>query len=502
MHSNAVTAEHLDLAAILDESPQSDPTRRIYANRNLDLSRVDVIGFDMDYTLAPYHQHAMDELSIRMTVDKLIKNRGYPEELRTVVLDHAFIIRGLMIDKETGNIFKMDAHRHVGRCYHGYRQLSEDVRMQEYGTRPIKLASGRYHWVDTLFALPEATLLAGIIEHFEGAGRTLPWSYRQLFDDVRQSIDEAHADNSLKAEILAHLDRYIVKDPDLAPTLHKLRSAGKRLFLLTNSEMYYTEAVMGHLLGGEMPFYRTWQDYFDLIVVSAAKPRFFTDESPFLEIDSTGKTIGEAASLKRGAVYSGGNIRQLEETLDVPGGRILYVGDHMYSDIVRSRKASIWRTALVVQEMEDNIRQTHVHAEDLKRIHDLAEAARRLDDGINYHLTLLKSLGRMQQLLGRLTGPESRVIDRARESARVELEAKRGLQRRVLAELETLEADVDRRFNPYWGRIFREGNERSQLGAQVQGYACIYTSRVSNFLAYSPNQVFRAPREVMPHERV
>ena len=42
----------------------------------------------------------------------------------------------------------------------------------------------------------------------------------------------------------------------------------------------------------------------------------------------------------------------------------------------------------------------------------------------------------------------------------------------------------------------------SQLGAQVQHYACIYTSKVSNMLAYSPNQVFRAPREKMPHERV
>ncbi len=71
-----------------------------------------------------------------------------------------------------------------------------------------------------------------------------------------------------------------------------------------------------------------------------------------------------------------------------------------------------------------------------------------------------------------------------------------------MAELEQLEKLVDSRFNPYWGRLFQESNERSQFGAQVVGYADVYTSRVSNLLAYSPGQIFRAPREVMPHERM
>ena len=56
-------------------------------------------------------------------------------------------------------------------------------------------------------------------------------------------------------------------------------------------------------------------------------------------------------------------------------------------------------------------------------------------------------------------------------------------------------------FNPYWGRLFREENERSLFGGQVGDYADVYTSRVSNFLGYSPVQYFRSPREVMPHER-
>jgi 5'-nucleotidase len=494
-------AHSLNLSAILEEAPQSASTHRVYANQNVDMSKIEVVGFDMDYTLAAYHQSAMDELSLEATIDKLIKNCGYPDEIRDVKLDAAFIIRGLVMDKDTGNIFKMDAHRHVGRCYHGYQKVSDEVRTKEYGTRPVRVASDRFHWVDTLFSLPEATLMAGLIEHYEGADRELPWSYRALFDDIRACIDEAHADNTLKKEILANLPNFILKDPDLAPTLHKLRSAGKRLFLLTNSEPYYTEGVMRYLLDGEMPFYRTWQDYFDLVVVSARKPRFFNKNAPFVELDADGEPRREVKHLKRGVMYTGGNSRDLEDTLKVTGNGILYVGDHMYSDIVRSKKMGVWRTALVVQEMERDIRVSQENPKTLGRLQDLEEGARRLDDSINYHLTLLKSLSRMQQLMGRLTTPESRVIESASESARSEVDRNREVQARLLDELATLQAKVDAEFNPYWGQLFREGNDRSQFGAQVQSYAGIYTSRVSNFLAYSPNQVFRAPRELMPHER-
>ena len=257
---------------------------------------------------------------------------------------------------------------------------------------------------------------------------------------------------------------------------------------------------MSYLLDGEMPFYRTWRDYFDFIGVLAKKPAFFTQDRPFIELGHAGEELGEAEDLKRGCIFQGGNSRTLEEALGVTGNHILYVGDHMYSDIVRSRKSNVWRTALVVQEMEEYIRLAHEHSDAIARIHELEQAARATDDAVNYNLTLLKSLTRMQQMLGRLTGPESHVLDRASETAKAEVEQNRELHARVLKELETLECDLDAHFNPYWGRLFRESNERSQFGAQVQSYAGIYTSRVSNFLAYSPNQAFRRPRTVMPHE--
>ena len=61
--------------------------------------------------------------------------------------------------------------------------------------------------------------------------------------------------------------------------------------------------------------------------------------------------------------------------------------------------------------------------------------------------------------------------------------------------------EIDDSFNPYWGPLFREGYEVSKFGEQVEAYACVYTSRVSNFRFYSPMQYFRGPRDRMPHER-
>ena len=59
--------------------------------------------------------------------------------------------------------------------------------------------------------------------------------------------------------------------------------------------------------------------------------------------------------------------------------------------------------------------------------------------------------------------------------------------------------DMEEGFNGWWGLLFKEGNENNRFGEQVEQYACLYTSRVSNFLFVSPNRYFRAPHGTMPH---
>lgn len=495
-----VGAYKLDLSAILENPPLRDPTRHIYTNRNLDMAKIEAIGFDMDYTLAQYHQSAMNELSIRKTIEKLIENYQYPREIEEAKLDHDFIIRGLVVDKQSGHIFKPDQYRRVGRCYHGYQPVSEEVRRRLYGNKPITINSDRFARVDTLFSLPETTLLAGIVEHYQGLQRPLPYPIDQIFTHIRQSIDLAHRDNSLKAEILSNLKQYLIPSPELGLALHKLRSAGKKLFLLTNSEDYYTQAVMSFLLNDALSFLPTWQDYFDVVIVSGNKPSFFTNHHPFVHLDPKHGPREESVRLKPQEIYANGNLQDLERMMNLTGDAILYIGDHMYSDIVRSKRSAWWHTALVIQELNDYLRLTHEQLPTLQRIHDLDRETCQLNDESNYQQTLTRSLEKIQPLLVGLEPSEAALIEQKRKLAMREAQEKKARLADRLSEMEALEHEVEVRFNPYWGRIFRERHEPSLFGAQVQSYADIYTSQVDNFLFYSPDQHFRAPRDRMPHE--
>ncbi len=206
------------------------------------MADIDLVGFDMDYTLALYNQRNLEELSIQCTLTKMIEKRGYSEELRGLTYDPKFAVRGLVVDRQLGNVFKMDRFGYVGRVYHGKTLLGKDDRHRLYRTQRIRVSHPRYALIDTLFALPEAVLFATIIEHLESKSGPVP--FNTLWQDIRDCIDEAHRDETMKRVIKAHPAAYIERDPELAATLHKLRSSGKRLFLLTNSAWDYTDVVM------------------------------------------------------------------------------------------------------------------------------------------------------------------------------------------------------------------------------------------------------------------
>ena len=92
---------------------------RVFCNRNLRMDTIEMIGFDMDYTLALYNQRNLENLSIRCTLDKMIEKRGYPQEIKQLDYDYTFGLRGIVVDRQEGNIFKMDRYGHIGRVFHG-----------------------------------------------------------------------------------------------------------------------------------------------------------------------------------------------------------------------------------------------------------------------------------------------------------------------------------------------------------------------------------------------
>jgi HAD superfamily 5'-nucleotidase-like hydrolase len=498
------------LGALLGEtSTEIDVARknRVFCNRNLRMDTIEMIGFDMDYTLALYHQDRLEQLSIELTLQKLVDKHGYPADIRALDYNPRWAIRGLVVDKKNGNVFKMDRHAYVGRCYHGFRELSHDERKATYRNDKINLSSDRYEWIDTLFALPEAVMYTTLVDWSDRTTAVVGTSveYDKLFTDIRTAIDEAHRDDTLKSVIKADLPAFIVKDPLLGETLHKFRSSGKKLFLLTNSLYDYTSIVMSYLLDGERKAYPSWRNYFDIVLVGAGKPAFFNELRPFVHIDATsGQPLsnGNGESIKhlsRDKVYQAGNVVAFEQLTGVKGEQVLYIGDHIYGDILRLRKQHMWRTAMVLQELEREISVSDRLEAQIKDLDLLDRRHRNLESEIDYQSLRLKKIQRLVDDPTTLPALRARLEDQ-RKLTRESLDALRERARLMDAEVDSLEARVDRAYNPHWGSCLREGNENSRFGEQVNDYADLYTSRVSNFGPYSPLRYFRAPRRQMPHE--
>jgi HAD superfamily 5'-nucleotidase-like hydrolase len=482
--------------------------RRIFTNRDLNFDTISIIGFDMDYTLAIYRQEEIEAMSLSTTTDKLLA-RGYPEELKSIPMDPRFAIRGLTVDRQLGNVIKMDRHGYVGRAYHGLRKLERPERKAVYRDQRLGKERERFAVVDTLFALPEVNLFAAVVDLIDRlpqafAGASGPPSYAEAWLDVRECIDLAHRDGSIKDHVRDNPGRFIEKDPDLARTLHQLRSAGKKLFVLTNSLFDYTEVVMRYLLDDALDSYPDWTAYFDWVVVGASKPDFFTEAAPFQEVDRAGAPLGgRKQQVQRGKFYNGGNQLGLQESLGGFPDEVLYVGDHIYGDIVRSKKSSGWRTALVVQELEHELEVRHEWEMTLREIGSLHGLRARLAEEIGAHRYLARTLARLEPdalvATGVTLAEATRVLDATRTDLRKRLDWLRNYEQETRDTLDRRGRDVDSAFNPYWGSIFAERHDTSRFGAQVESFACIYTSRVSNLLFASPAKYFISPHGSLPH---
>lgn len=492
------------MSAVLSHNPRSGSSQ-IFTNRTLNLDRIRYIGFDMDYTLAAYRRGGIEDLAHRAAVRKLL-DKGYPPTLGGRLPDASFAMRGLMVDKMRGNIVKMDRHGYVGRAFHGVKALSREQRKSEYRSQRLGREHERFVPIDTFFSLPELRLFAELVDSFSkgpnenGNEREL---FERLWNDVREAVDLSHQDDSIKGEVTRNPATYIEYDPDLPRTLHKLRSWGKKLFLLTNSDFQYTQRVLSFLLEGKDSQYPSWQRYFDYIIVSARKPSFFSETSPFTVLDEVGRPGTERVDrVTPGRLYSAGDQNRLQSSLDCQADEVLYVGDHIFADIVRSKRSSGWRTALIAPELEHDLQVREEIRVAMDEVSFLYEARSRLTEELSVFRHWQRVFARedaVEQMLQSGVADAPDLID----GIRAYLQEKNARLKKQVGETHATLLDrrgeVDRMFNPYWGSAFFERYSASRFGAQIEEYACIYTSRVRNFLAVSPSAYFHAPFEGLAH---
>mmetsp|Transcript_28616 Transcript_28616/g.39535 ORF Transcript_28616/g.39535 Transcript_28616/m.39535 type:complete len:304 (+) Transcript_28616:293-1204(+) len=245
-----------------------------------------------------------------------------------------------------------------------------------------------------------------------------------------------------------------------------------------------------------------WKQLFDIVIVSANKPEFFSNDSQSLyQVVTTDGLVRPVNAIKCGNIYSGGSAAMVEEALSISGSETLYVGDHIYTDVGMSKVKLKWRTCLILQELEKEIQALAKGTPHRKELKKMMQQKQVMADAFNQ---LRLEWQRSQNNQASSWGPEGRRL--------VDSYTSKDLQDTLASfvlEMEQLDEQIGpmleqdgRHFNKLWGYLSRAGlNDKSHLTRQIEKYADVYTSRVSNFVRYTPYMYFRSPSQSLAHDR-
>lgn len=450
--------------------------QKIFVNRSLTLENIKCYGFDMDYTLAIYKSPDYEIMGFELIKDRLLAV-GYPPELMRYTYDPSFPTRGLVIDTKYGNLLKVDSNGNILVCSRGFYFLKGYDIKKYYPDKFIQRHdTERFYNLSTLFNLSETYIYSCLVDIFTRATRyenlidgfqhgDLMITFRSIFQDVRKAMDYIHDTGTLKNTTIKNLEKYVEKNPNLPNLLSRIKEVAK-VFLATNSDFTYTEAIMKYLLESAVKPgspNKPWRSYFDLIVVDTRKPLFFAEGTVLRQVDTdTGKLrIGiYTGDLQHGTVYSGGSSDMICDLLKVQGSNILYVGDHIFGDILKSKKRQGWKTFLVVPEL-------HKELEVWEKKRGLFEELRRLDI---FLAELHKNV----------------------DSSDPEIES-------IQYRMKVLTYRMDVAYSQM-GSLLRSGARQTLFASQLIRYADLYSTSCINLLYYPLNYLFLAPPVLMAHE--
>jgi len=453
---------------------------KVYVNRTLNLRKIRYLGFDMDHTLVRYHSQAFEELTMRLMLERLVA-AGYPKEVSNFPFNYHLAIRGLVIDKKRGNLLKVSRYGAIRQVYHGLQPMEFAEQRKIYGSTYIDLRDSNYSSIDTAFSISTAVLFMQMVQWKDDHPQAGLPSYETIAADLMNAVDSAHRDGSLKGLVRKDLEKYIIRDSQLVQGLERYRKHDKKLFVLTNSEFSYTKLLLDYAINPFLKDHKSWQDLFEFTITFAHKPRFFYEKSKYLKVNPEDGTMVNYDQKLQPGIYQGGCAATFTKDLGLDGDDILYIGDHIYGDILRLKKDSAWRTAMVLEELEEEVLK-YKTSEDLQK---------EIDDSMEEKLPLEDEIVEKQSL--RIENGLSPAQDKEIQ----ELQAKVAVMDKKIGELIRKHQAS---FNAYWGEVMRAGNEESYFAYQTERFACIYMAKLSDLMSLSPRTYFRAPRRPMAHE--
>ncbi|KAJ2777267.1 hypothetical protein H4R18_005238 [Coemansia javaensis] len=463
----------------------------IFPNTELQLSKVRTYGFDFDYTLANYSDK-LPETIYSMVRDVLVGKMLYPPALRALRYDRSFAIRGISYDRETGWLFKLDSNYNIAMdtIHYGREPLRDLEAVYSLHNGPHvapDYAKSHLYQLNDIYSVPEAALLADIIQHFTERG--IPFHPRYLAEDIRAAAESIHRGDGvgvspLHAEIMDNIGDYLNRAPELLQLLSSLRREGKRLFLLTNSGYQYVNAGLSYML--DTP---DWRDAFDVVIVAARKPSWYLSHRPFRLVPTGRSGHGGGGGgggraqpwapvdhFEDGQVYSGGNLMSFTSITGYSDRSVMYLGDHIYSDLRDPSIQRGWFTGAIVSELKHEL--AVIQAPEYRRY-------------VSYIQLIEKILKRSQQ---ETRSPDFvRLPPAEKDAFRALLDTGREMRRAARWRLRDC-------FNSNFGSVFRAGKYPSLFATKIRSFANVYTADVYNLSAYPPDYVFYPKRLTQAHE--
>ncbi len=450
----------------------------VFVNRTLNMKKIKMIGFDMDYTLVGYHTERFENQVYELVMKRLVEEKGYPKALSSLRFEFNRAIVGLVIDVRNGHMLQLSRYNKVKRSYFGLEEVPFRTQNDIYQDMAIDLRDSNFISLDTAFAISTGVIFSQLVQ-LKKEGEELP-SFSRILSTIRTAMDSIHQDGTLKDIIKKDFSAYVVKDPYVARLLERYKRYHKRLMIITNSDYSYTKDLLDYAITPFLKDHTSWQDLFDMVITYADKPRFFERSNRFLTIDpETGLMENHEGPITPG-IYQGGCSSKLQAGLGLQGNEILYLGDHIYGDVVSIKKTCNWRTALVLGDLD----------REMTGVRDAYATQNQIDE-------LMLKKGILEQ--------EINAADKRRYETPghpyISLESQFKQIDGINSEISALISSYSTYFNPYWGEILRAGSEESRYAEQVERYACVYMTKVSDLYEYSPRFYFRPHKRILPHEQ-
>uniref|UniRef100_A0A8C6Y680 5'-nucleotidase domain containing 3 n=1 Tax=Naja naja TaxID=35670 RepID=A0A8C6Y680_NAJNA len=382
----------------------------IFSNNEMSLSDIEIYGFDYDYTLVFYSKH-LHTLIFNAARDLLINEHRYPAEIRKYDYDPNFAIRGLHYDVHRALLMKIDAFHYIqlGTVYRGLSVVPDEevIAMYDGSHVPLEQMSDFYgkssqgHTMKQfmdIFSLPEMTLLSCVNEYF--LKNNIDYEPVHLYKDVKDSIRDVH----------------------IKGIMYRAIETGYAC-VVKCWITFYRDRGMKFIVG------KDWRDLFDVVIVQMA----------FV-----------------------GNLYEFLKLTGWRGSKVLYFGDHIYSDLADLTLKHGWRTGAIIPELRREIKIMNTE---------------QYIQTMTWLQTLTGLLEHMQVSCNTLT-----VLN-------------------VFFPFSSLVREMTRNFfNSQFGSLFRTDQNPTYFLRRLSRFADIYMASLSCLLNYDHDYTFYPRRTPLQHE--